>query len=71
MAATYVHHVMFPRVETTGADDGAVEAAVDAGARYAQEHSSVETAPLGICSQSKNSKKINGEEERERERDVA
>ena len=45
---TYVHHMVFPRVQATRADDGAVEPAMDAGARDAQEHSSVEAAPLRV-----------------------
>ena len=52
-SATYVHHVMFPRVQATGAYDGTVEPAMDPGTRYAQEHASVEAAPLGICNHSR------------------
>ena len=41
--------MVFPRVEAARADDGTVQSAVYPGASYAQKHSSVEAAPLGIC----------------------
>ena len=46
---TYIHHVVFPRVQTARANHRVVQPAMNTSTCNAEEHTSAEAAPLRVC----------------------